>query len=219
MELYNKYRPHSLDEFVGQDPIIRLLRARLDKNAIAGAYLASGPSGTGKSSLASALCGELSIASMDYHEILSQNCSVDDVRALRYDLLIAPWQSGSPRLWLIDEAHTLSPASRSAFLSLLERLPEKRIILFTTTKPRDFDGVWRSRCRELRFRKIPDSIMRSHLLFICREENASVRVAPIIRLSDGNLRLALQLLEDEILVPGSLDARPEEDFQQVEGIL
>ena len=50
--LYRKYRPQSFDEIVGQNHIVRVLRAALFKNRISHAYLFSGPRGSGKTTVA-----------------------------------------------------------------------------------------------------------------------------------------------------------------------
>jgi len=74
--LSEKYRPHSLAEFVGLDKPKRVLSKFAASPFPNAAFLFVGPSGTGKTSMALALCeairGEL-------HHIPSQNCNVPTV--------------------------------------------------------------------------------------------------------------------------------------------
>ena len=50
--LYNKYRPKTFEQVVGQQAIVRTLRNAINNNKIAHAYLFCGPRGTGKTSMA-----------------------------------------------------------------------------------------------------------------------------------------------------------------------
>jgi len=58
-QLYEQYRPTTWDEFLGQDKAVAKIGA-LRKRGLAGrAYWVSGPSGTGKTTLAKLLAGEI----------------------------------------------------------------------------------------------------------------------------------------------------------------
>ena len=50
--LYRKYRSLTLDDVLGQEHIVSILRRALEKGRVAHAYLLSGPRGTGKTSVA-----------------------------------------------------------------------------------------------------------------------------------------------------------------------
>ncbi len=52
ISLYRKYRPQDFDQVVGQDHITITLKNALQSGKISHAYLFSGPSGTGKTSVA-----------------------------------------------------------------------------------------------------------------------------------------------------------------------
>ena len=54
--LYNKYRPITFSEVVGQDTIITILRNAVKLNRVANAYLFRGSRGSGKTSTARILC-------------------------------------------------------------------------------------------------------------------------------------------------------------------
>ena len=49
--LYRKYRPEKLDDLVGQEEAVSLIRGQLNNNELTHAYLFSGPRGTGKTRL------------------------------------------------------------------------------------------------------------------------------------------------------------------------
>ena len=50
--LYRKYRPSTLEDVIGQDVIIKILKNAVINNKIGHAYLFSGPRGIGKTSIA-----------------------------------------------------------------------------------------------------------------------------------------------------------------------
>lgn len=50
--LYRKWRPEFFRDVVGQEVIVRTLRAQITSGHIAHAYLFTGPRGTGKTSMA-----------------------------------------------------------------------------------------------------------------------------------------------------------------------
>lgn len=60
MKLFEKYRPSQWSEVVGQDKAVKMLTGLRDRNGFGGqAYFLSGGSGTGKSSIAKLIVGEI----------------------------------------------------------------------------------------------------------------------------------------------------------------
>lgn len=49
---YNKYRPQTFEEVVGQKAIVTTLKNAINEDKIAHAYLFCGPRGTGKTTMA-----------------------------------------------------------------------------------------------------------------------------------------------------------------------
>ena len=67
-ELYRKYRPQSLKQIVGQDEVVRVLIDLGKRKAIPHTILFSGPSGTGKTTLARILRNKLKCSDSDFTE-------------------------------------------------------------------------------------------------------------------------------------------------------
>lgn len=80
--LTEKYRPASINEFVGLDKAKRIC-ARLASNPFDTALLFVGASGTGKTTIALALADEMMA---ELHHIPSQGCTVEAIKDLRQRL-------------------------------------------------------------------------------------------------------------------------------------
>ena len=134
--LYERYRPQRFEDFVGQADVTRALRAMIQTGRLTGAALIYGPTGSGKTTLARIVSGALRVDRFwDHHEIDAGECKIDTVRELRQDMRFVG-KGGGWRLWLVDECHTISKAAREAFLSLIEKVPRKCLIVFCTTDPK-----------------------------------------------------------------------------------
>ena len=155
MQLYEKYRPKALSEFIGQDKVkIQLERIMNRPGWDRDAIWIQGPSGTGKTTLAWIIAQQVA-QDLFIHELDGDKCNVESVRELETTLnLIAP---DSWRAVIINEAHAMSNRAVQAWLTLLERLPRHTLIIFTTTELlsddlfSNFSGPFGSRCKVFTF--------------------------------------------------------------------
>jgi replication-associated recombination protein RarA len=82
-----------------------------------------------------------------------QDCSVDVVRDVEYWLSLGAMGAQGWKVLVVNEAHAMSRGALQKFLTLLERIPNKRLVLFTTTElPSkdvfgEFDSALASRCK------------------------------------------------------------------------
>jgi DNA polymerase-3 subunit gamma/tau len=153
--LYEKYRPTTWAEFIGQPKVVERLRrvterAGWDRDAI---WL-SGGSGCGKSSAALIIARQVA-TDLFIDELDGDKCNVQAVRDLERVLgLSAP---NSWRVVIVNEAHAMSRQAVQAWLTLLERLPLHALIIFTTTQEEsvdlfgDFTAPLLSRCKVFTF--------------------------------------------------------------------
>ena len=235
---YRKWRPQTLAEVVGQEPVTQTLLNALSSGRISHAYLFCGPRGTGKTStgriLAKAVncltngqgepCNTCSMCqattegrALDVIEIdAASNTSVDDIRSLREKVNYAPNQARY-KVYIIDEVHMLSTSASNALLKTLEEPPPHVIFVLATTEVHKILPTILSRCQRFDFRRLPQTDIVAKLTRICTTEAINIEpeaVRLIARSATGSLRDAENLLEQLTTYYGS-----EIGFQQVQATL
>jgi len=131
--LFEKYRPTSFDEVLGQDKAIKKVKLLLDRGWGGRAWWLSGASGTGKTTIAKIIAsqGADNFYITEYDS--ADSMTTAEVDRLEQDMTyFAPGKGG--RAYIINEAHGLRKAIIRRLLGLLERIPHHVCIVFTTTK-------------------------------------------------------------------------------------
>jgi len=224
MELYKKYRPKRFEDIVGQGAAVAFLSKMLQEGNLPHTVLFSGPSGTGKTTLARILAEELECDPGDFLEI---NCAdfkgVETVRTIRRHSSVRPLM-GKVRIWLIDEAHKLTNDAQNALLKLLEDTPDHVYFFLATTDPQKLLRTVLTRCTEVKLRALTEKEILVLLDKVLREEKRDLSDAvldEIAKASEGSARKALVLLEQALHVEGEenqIEAIQSTSEQQEEAI-
>lgn len=152
--LADKYQPQVIDDFVGLEKPRKVINKFISA-PYASEWLFEGPSGTGKTSMALAICkavaGEL-------HHIPSQSCDLARVKEVCDLCHRVPfdWNTGKGARFhvvLVDEADKMSYPAQLAFLSKLDSTakPPGTIFIFTCNAVDTLEARFLSRCRRLQF--------------------------------------------------------------------
>ncbi|MFJ8232756.1 DNA polymerase III subunit gamma and tau [Streptomyces sp. NPDC094448] len=221
LALYRRYRPESFAEVIGQEHVTDPLQQALRNNRVNHAYLFSGPRGCGKTTSARILarclnceqgptptpCGECRSCrdlarngpgSIDVIEIdAASHGGVDDARDLREKAFFGP--AGSRyKIYIIDEAHMVTPQGFNALLKVVEEPPEHLKFIFATTEPEKVIGTIRSRTHHYPFRLVPPGTLRDYLGEVCGQEKIPVAdgVLPlVVRAGAGSVRDSMSVMD------------------------
>ena len=211
---------------VGQEQVVRTLSNAITRGKVHHAYLFVGSRGTGKTSTAKILAASLncehgptvtpcgvcescvSIAnatSMDVIEMdAASNNSVDDIRDLRERVAYAPL-SGRHKVYILDEAHMLSPQAWNAFLKTLEEPPPRTIFVLATTEAQKVLPTVVDRCHRFDFGRPTVEQVATVVARVAASEQISVEsgaIALIARHATGSFRDALGTLEQLVTYAG-----------------
>jgi replication factor C subunit 2/4 len=199
--LSEKYRPHSLADFVGLDKPKKVLSKFADAPFPNAAFLFVGPSGTGKTTMALALCeairGEL-------HHIPSQNCNVATVEDVVRQCHYVP-RNNTLHVVLVDEADVMTPQAQLSFLSKLDgtAFPPQTVFIFTANDTERLQPRFLSRCMTLPFSSHGMASDAATLLESIWKREAGDATPPnfdrLVKDSRNNIRDAVNSLQVELL--------------------
>ena len=211
-----KYRPQTFSDVVGQQAITNTLENAIKNNHLAQALLFTGPRGVGKTTCARILAKRIN---QDGKEVdpeedfafnifeldAASNNSVDDIRSLTDQVRIPP-QTGSYKVYIIDEVHMLSQAAFNAFLKTLEEPPAHAIFILATTEKHKIIPTILSRCQIFDFKRINVLDAKNYLKKIAAQEKIDAdddALHIIAQKADGAMRDALSIFDRVVSFSGN----------------
>lgn len=227
--LARKYRPHTFEDLIGQEAMVRTLTNAFATGRIAHAFMLTGVRGVGKTTtarlLARALNNEtdsidrpsLELTARGRHDAAimagqhmdvvemdaASHTGIDGIRDIIESVRYAPVEARY-KVYVLDEVHMLSNQAFNALLKTLEEPPPHAKFIFATTEIRKVPVTILSRCQRFDLRRVEPEILVEHLARIADREGMKIEqdaLALIARAAEGSVRDGLSLL-DQALVQG-----------------
>jgi len=221
MNMYNKYRPTKLKQVVGNEETKESLQAVIDKKAkgkdIPHAYLLSGASGCGKTTIGRILAKEFGCEGRDYVEINTSDFNgIDMVRDIISKLPYRPVQSKC-RVYLLDEVHNISRNGQDGLLKALEDCPNHVYFILCTTDPQKLLPTLRNRCTPYMVSELDEEQLIKVVKRVCKKEKVKIKTESlelIVEQAFGSARMAIQFLEKIIDLPTKLHEKAIHQIQE-----
>jgi DNA polymerase-3 subunit gamma/tau len=197
MSLATKYRPQTLDEVVGQEHIIKILKEEIVNDDIKHSYLLCGKTGCGKSTLSRIIANTLNAYLVEV-DSASNNTSED------MENILNEVTHGKPVIYdnlvlILDECHCFSTKAISKLLLLLESLPSYLYVIMCTTEGDKILPTIKNRCECFNFLPVNVNNITMRLEYICYKEHFVVDnnrlLAEIAKSGNGSVRQAIANLE------------------------
>lgn len=228
-----KYRPKTLEEVIGQESTVKILKKNIEDNEIADAYLFYGAHGSGKTTFSRILamailckekikpCGKcksclgiLNKENLNYREEDGgSKGGIEQIREIINESKYKALDGADKKIVVFDEAHGISKAGQNALLKELEE-GGGSIYIFCTTEPEKVLPTVTSRCIPFEINKVPLNLIKERLIYICEKENIEYNekaLELLIKARKGHIRDCLKELDKlSSLGPVTLDAI--EDF-------
>ncbi|MCC7350566.1 MAG: DNA polymerase III subunit delta' [Phycisphaerales bacterium] len=158
------------------------------------------------------LCASEKIAHPDFHIIYKEliryhdktgkskgiNLAIDVVRAELIEPAAHKPTLGHGKVFIIEQADTMTPAAQNALLKTLEEPPGRSLIILLTDQPTSLLPTIRSRCQLIPFSPLPAETIQQELL---RRHIDPSLAAEAAQWAEGSLGTALQWIEADLLTP------------------
>ncbi len=200
--LYSKYRPQKLDDVLGQETNVEILKNAAKAGRLWQANIFYGARGTGETRTARLIakllncekrrsdpefaklgepCNEcrecLAIDAQNSFDVVeidaASNRGIDEIRNLKENIRTSP-ASAEHKVYIIDEAHMLTGAAFNALLKTLEEPPAHAVIILATTEFEKLPPTITSRAQRFVFKKLPKAPIMKKLTSIAAKEKIKI---------------------------------------------
>ncbi len=222
-----KYRPQTLNDIVGQAPIIERLKAYAKTKQVPH-LLFAGPAGTGKTTAVLALARELfgeNRWKQNFNELnASDERKLDTVRGkIKEFARTAPMGDTQFKIIFLDEADALTQDAQAALRRTIEKYTHIcRFILSVNYSSKIIEPI-QSRCAVFRFRPLKEEDIKKNLRKIATKEKLEITadgLETLIYIAKGDMRKAISTLQvgatinkkitAELLYETTATAKPED---------
>lgn len=168
-----KFRPTTFDEVLGQKQTVDSLKSLCkDITKMPHAFLLTGGSGMGKSTLGRILANQTNCSEHNLMEVdAGIYTGVDAMRTLIEGLCYAGFGESATKFIIIDECQKLSSASWDCLLKTIEEPPPHVYFCFCTTNPEKVPNTIKTRCHSYTLKPVDKNVIFEYLMVIAEVED------------------------------------------------
>ena len=122
--------------------------------------------------------------------------SIETIRELKHEAMFTLYE-GKKKIYIITETEEMRPEAANALLKILEEPPNNLMLILVTSKIHRILPTIRSRSQLIRFSPLEgDQILKMIRKY---HPDPPEHLANIIRLANGNIKIAFDFIEEDIL--------------------
>lgn len=194
--LITRYRPKSFDQIIGHEDEIRHLINSLESDSCPHAFLLTGGTGVGKTTMARIIGDAVGAEIMEIDAATFS--TVDKIREIvEMAQHVSLFGSGA-RIFIVDECHRLSRQAWDVVLKICEEPPDHLYLAFCTTELRKVPATVVGRCYHIELKPLKRDQLDVLLSAVAEMEGWTVGndvMAEIVQCAEGSARNGLTILQ------------------------
>lgn len=190
---FEKYRPVTFDEIVGQKEIVAKVKSKLNNLPH---MILEGIAGTDKTTLVKVISNEINAKVLELNS--SDNRGIETIRGTVMNFVKHSMDKNRLKIVFFDEADGMTSDAQDSLKAIIEKYSHSTRFIFACNNEKKIIDPIQSRCKTYHFKPINSDEMRTRLKHIVECENVNINnvdLDELINDSDGDFRSAINELQ------------------------